>query len=117
MKATYLFASIPVADRAAAVAWYEAAFGREPDLIPNDDEACWQLTDTGWIYLIGDPERAGTGLNTVLVADLTALVAHFERLGTGPSPIDTSIPGMLTSVLTDPDGNRIQFAQQVEQEG
>jgi hypothetical protein len=31
----------------------------------------------------------------------------------GPSTVDTSIPGMLTSVLTDPDGNRIQFAQQV----
>ncbi len=63
--------------------------------------------------MIGDPERAGTALNTILVADLTGLVAGFERLGLGPGTIDTSIPGMLTSVLTDPDGNRIQFAQQV----
>jgi catechol 2,3-dioxygenase-like lactoylglutathione lyase family enzyme len=113
MKAEYLFAGIPVADRDAAVAWYEGALGREPDLIPNADEACWQLTDSGWIYVIADPDRAGTALNTILVADLTGLVAGFERLGLGPSPIDTSIPGMLTSVLTDPDGNRIQFAQQV----
>ena len=112
MKAEYLFAGIPVADRNAAVAWYEAALGREPDLIPNENEACWQLTETGWIYLIGDRERAGTALNTILVSDLTGLVAGFERLGLRPSRIDTSIPGMLTSVLTDPDGNRIQFAQQ-----
>jgi hypothetical protein len=112
MRAEYLFAGIPVADRDAAVAWYEAALGREPDLIPNDNEAAWQLTDSAWIYLIGDPERAGTALNTILVADLTALVAGFEGVGLTASPIDTSIPGMLTSVLTDPDGNRIQFAQQ-----
>jgi hypothetical protein len=25
-----------------------------PDLIPNEDEAAWQLNETGWIYVIVD---------------------------------------------------------------
>jgi predicted enzyme related to lactoylglutathione lyase len=111
MRGEAVFAGIPVADRDAAVRWYETAFGREPDLIPNADEAAWRLTDTGWVYVIADPGRAGTALNTVLVADLTALVAELERSGLAPSRVET-IPGtVMTSTLTDPDGNRLQFGQ------
>src|SRR4051794_1760866 len=45
----YLFAGVPVADYGTARQWYERLFGRPPDLIPNDSESAWQLTDTGWI--------------------------------------------------------------------
>src|SRR2546423_4900651 len=38
---------IPVAHRDAAVGWYERLVGRPPDLVPNDDEAAWRLTETG----------------------------------------------------------------------
>jgi PhnB protein len=39
-----LFAGIPVAGYADARAWYERLFGRPPDLIPNENEAAWQLS-------------------------------------------------------------------------
>jgi hypothetical protein len=33
-----------------------------PDLIPNQDEAARQLTETSWIYLVADADRAGSEL-------------------------------------------------------
>ena len=39
-------------------------------MLPQDGEAAWQLTVTGWIYLVGDAVRAGKGLLTLLADDL-----------------------------------------------
>src|SRR4051812_8020747 len=103
MSVEYLFAALPVADYASARAWYERFFGRDPDLVPNEIEACWQMTKTAWVYIIEDVDRAGTGLVTLLVDDLAAWTEEG----------DDSIPGMRRAEITDPDGNRIQVAQQV----
>jgi predicted enzyme related to lactoylglutathione lyase len=112
MGVTYVFAGIPVADRAAAVAWYERLVGRPPDLIPNDDEAAWRLTDTGWIYVIADPGRAGSALNTVLVDDLDAFLAGIAERGLAAAPVETTADvGVRTTTVTDPDGNRLQVGQ------
>ena len=40
------------------------------DVRPQDGEAAWQLTDTGWIYLVGDAVHADKGLLTLLADDL-----------------------------------------------
>jgi len=101
---TFLFAALGVADIAASAAWYERLLGRAPDLVPNKREAAWQLTDTGWIYVVAGDERAGRTLVTILVGDLDDLVAGFARrgvavevvtvpegrLGGPPSPIPTA---------------------------
>lgn len=111
MTITEVFAGIAVADRDAAVAWYERLVGRRPDLVPNENEAAWQLAGAGWIYVVGDPGRAGRALLTVLVDDLDDLVAELNGRGLHPGPIET-IPGVVrTSVITDPDGNRLQFGE------
>ena len=39
-----LFAGIPVADFAAALAWYERLLGFPPTFFPNDREAVWELS-------------------------------------------------------------------------
>ena len=67
MRADHVFAGIPVADYAAARPWYERLAGRAPDMVPHDHEAVWQLTDTGWLYIVEDAERAGRALVTLLV--------------------------------------------------
>src|SRR5207237_561614 len=72
MAVTHVFAGIPVAHRDAAVGWYERLVGRPPDLVPNDDEAAWRLTETGWMYVVADPGRVGSALHTLLVDDLDA---------------------------------------------
>ena len=72
MAVTHVFADIPVADREVAVLVraVRRPAGRPPDLVPNEDEAAWQMNETGWIYVIVDPGRAGSALHTLLVDDL-----------------------------------------------
>jgi predicted enzyme related to lactoylglutathione lyase len=108
---TYVFAGIPVADRDQAVDWYERLTGRPPDLIPNEDEAAWRMTETGWIYLVADDERAGSALNTLLVEDLEALLAELTERGIASGPVETIGNGVRVVVLTDPDGNRLKLGQ------
>ena len=110
MAVTYVFAAVPVADYAAGRAWYERLIGRPPDLIPNDIESAWQLTDTAWIYVIGDARRAGKTLLTVLVDDLEGFVADLARRG--HTVAIEPVPGVgLEALVTDPEGNTIKFAQ------
>lgn len=89
MGVTYVFAGIPVAHRDAAAGWYERLIGRPPDLVPNDDEAAWRLTETGWIYIVVDAGRAGSALNTLLVDDLDAFLAGLAERGIMTSPVET----------------------------
>ena len=81
MAVTYAFTGLPVADLVSALAWYERLAGRPPDLIPNESEAAWQLTDNAWLYVVHDAERAGKALLTVLVDDLDDRLAELTERG------------------------------------
>ena len=111
MAVTYVFAGIPVGHRDASAAWYERLVGRPPDLIPNDDEAAWRLTDTGWIYIIVDSDRAGSALNTILVDDLEAFLAGVAERGIAADPVEIIGEAVRSTHVTDPDGNRLQIGQ------
>jgi glyoxalase/bleomycin resistance protein/dioxygenase superfamily protein len=100
-----------VRDREAAGDWYERLFGRPPDLVPNEREAAWQLTDRGWIVIEADPSRAGTALHTLLVADLDALLAEIAQRDVPAGPVETIGPGVRQVIVADPDGNRLKIGQ------
>ena len=51
MPFTEVFAGIAVRDRDAAIEFYESLLGAPPTMLPNDDEAAWQLTGGGWLYV------------------------------------------------------------------
>jgi hypothetical protein len=95
-----LFGGIPVRDYEAAAHWYERLFGRPPDMLPHDHEACWKLTDEAWIYVVRDAERAGNALITMIVDELPPVDGECGEEG-----------GLHTLVVTDPDGNTIKFAR------
>jgi predicted enzyme related to lactoylglutathione lyase len=117
MPFDHVFAGIGVRDLEAALDWWERLVGRPPDLIPNDNEAAWQLREGGWIYLIGDPGRAGKALVTVLVDDLDAELAGLEERGIETGEVE-DLPGLVrTTTISDPEGNQIQFGQPQEPEG
>ena len=118
MAFTHVFAAVSVADHDAARPWYERFFGRPPDLIPNDHESAWQLTPGGgWLYIVGDPDRAGRSVVTLLVDDIEERAAELERRGLAPGPMET-LPGLVTKcVVTDPDGNTIALGQPPAAEG
>jgi len=111
MALTHVFAGIPVYDRDAALAWYERLTGRPPDLIPNDSEAAWQLTATGWICVMADAGQAGTALHTVLVDDLEDFLAGVAQRGLSTGPVETIGERVRFVVLVDPDGNRLKVGQ------
>jgi len=111
MAVTHLFAGCAVADLATARAFYERLFDREPDLVPNDAEACWRLGEDTWVYVAVDHARAGGGISTVLVDDLDALVAGWAARGIAPVEIRREGPGARKARVLDPDGNELGFAQ------
>jgi catechol 2,3-dioxygenase-like lactoylglutathione lyase family enzyme len=106
----HVFAGIPVSDLHIGLAWWELLLGRPPDMHPNDNEACWQLTESSWIYVVGDTERAGNGLITVFVDDLQEFLGGVGARGIPVGEV-TEKPGVLRTEITDPDGNAIQIAE------
>jgi hypothetical protein len=85
--------------------------GRLPDVIVTDNEAMWQVADRGWIYVVGDTNRAGNALLTLLVDDLEDHVAELAERGLATGAIDT-VPGVVRkAVIIDPEGNRITFGE------
>ncbi len=88
MAFTEVFAGIAIADIGSAREWYERLTGRPPDMLPNDNEAAWQLAGHGWVYLVGLAER-----------------------GLEPGPVETLANGVRKAAITDPDGNKISFGE------
>ena len=111
MDCTHVFAGVAVADFPAAAAWYERLLGRPADLVPNWNEVAWQISESGWIYVVGDSTRAGKALVTLLVDDLDDRIAEFAERGLAPLRIDT-LPNLVRkATITDPEGNQITFGQ------
>jgi predicted enzyme related to lactoylglutathione lyase len=107
-----LFAGIPVTGFAMAAEWWERLMGRPADLVPNDSEAAWRLAgDAGWVYIVADGARAGNALLTLLVDDLDAYVAEIAQRGLAVDSIESLRGVGRRAEITDPDGNRITFAE------
>lgn len=111
MTVTHVFATIPVRSRDRAVTWYQRLAGRPPDLIPNDGEAAWRLTDTGWICVVADAARAGSAQHTLLVDDIDTFLAGLAERGIASGPVETMDVGVRHAYVTDPDGNRLQVGE------
>ncbi len=111
MAIEHLFAGIRVVDRDAAVAFYERLFGRPPDLVPNDQEAAWRLTDGGWVCLYADVQSGPSAPHTLLVSDLDSFLAGVAERGVAAGPVEPIAPSVRQSVIIDPDGNRLKVGQ------
>jgi predicted enzyme related to lactoylglutathione lyase len=100
-----------VADYDSALAWYTRFFGRSPDVIVTENESMWQVAETGWIYVVGDANRAGSALLTLLLDNLENQVAELAQPGLATSAIET-VPGLYRkAVMTDPEGNTLSFGE------
>lgn len=109
MSVTHLFAGIAVSDFAAARRWYEALFGRPPDMLPMEGEAVWRVTTSGSVYVTADPPRAGSALVTIAVSDFDEQVTALASRGLTlrEEEVGSTAPRQLT--VTDDDGNCIKF--------
>lgn len=105
MGVNYVFAGLVVAERDTAVAWYERLLGRSPDLLPNETEAAWQLTESSSLYVVADAERAGRGVFTMAVDDLDAHLGELTASGIETGTVQV-IPGAgRKCVVTDPNAD------------
>ena len=106
-----LFVSVPVADLEGARPWYERLFGRPPDIVPNDDEAMWRVTESGWLYVIRDAERAGRTVVTISVAGLERFVDELAERGIHVGPIESVGVAGSKATTRDSDGNAISLIE------
>ena len=111
MEANVLFAGIPVADFAEARRWYEQLFGRAPDVVAHAEEVMWQVAGTGWLYVLREPERAGTSIVAIAVGDIEATVAELAARGVSAGPIKPEGEAGRKAILFVPAGNRVELLE------
>ena len=106
-----LFAGVPVRRFESAVDWYSRLLGRPADIIVTDDEVMWRFTDSAWLYIIRDEQRAGRSLVALHVADLDRTLADISSRGITSGPVEVVGESGRKAVITDVDGNSIGFIQ------
>ncbi len=109
MSIGHVLAVVPVSDIQASQRWYEALAGRPEDNHPMATLLEWRITETGWVQVFHDPERAGSTLLNFAVDDLEAQAAELAARGLVLDEIQTANKGVRTASISDPDGNRITF--------
>jgi catechol 2,3-dioxygenase-like lactoylglutathione lyase family enzyme len=104
-----LYAGIPVADYAAALAWYQQLLGSPPTFFATDTEAVWILAEHRSVYIEQRPEHAGHAMLTIMVDDLDALAAQIGDRGLHPVEQESYAEGVRKLIYRDPDGNEFGF--------
>lgn len=103
---------LPVTDHTAAVAWYQTWIGREPDVVPTEGVAEWQLAENAWIQVTTMANAPGKSSVVVGVDDLDE---HRQRCASASIEIgeveDLGFIRLAESV--DPAGNSVVFVQEM----
>jgi len=107
MSIEHVLAVVPVSDMDRGCPSYERLFGRPPDNRPMITLDEWRLTDSGWVQVFLEPERAGSTLLNFAVSDLESHVSELRARGLKLDAIKTVNKGVQLSAVVDPDGNRI----------
>jgi len=111
MPMEVLFAGVRVRDLEQAIDWYTRLFGRAADIVPNDDEVMWRVTDSAWVYLLRDSARAGHSLVTICVSDLESAVAELADRDITLGSISAVGEGARKATGLDPDGNSVDLIE------
>lgn len=106
-----VFAGMPVTNLAGAVDWYTRLIGRPADVPVNDTEVMWQFTETAFLYVVLDPEHAGSSLVSLSVVDLDVAVAEAAGRGVLGAAIQSIGSAGRRASWNDPDGNRVALIQ------
>lgn len=104
-----VLAALPSSDMERSEAFYEALIGRPVDERPMPVLAQWRWGETV-LQIVDDAERAGGGLVTVVVLDMSAAVSGIRDRGLAIDADEGSVVAQF-AVLTDPDGNRITMVE------
>lgn len=109
---TSVVSILPVKDHAKALAWYKSWIGRDPDLVPMEGMAEWNVVEGGWIQVGLDPENAGGTTAVLGVRSLEQQLETCVQAKIKTSEVqDHGFIKMFT--IKDPDGNQVAFVQEV----
>jgi predicted enzyme related to lactoylglutathione lyase len=111
MHVDVLFAAIPVSDFTSARAWYERFFDRPADVIAHEHEVMWRVTDRGWLYIIRNPDVAGSSTVAMAVPDIDGATSALASRGVVTGPIQPEGDAGRKVVVRDPDGNSIAILE------
>lgn len=104
-----ILAAMPSSDMAKSEAFYEALIGRSVDERPMPVLAQWRW-DGGVLQVVEDAERAGGGLVTVIVPDMTEAITGLRRRGLTVEADEGTVVAQVAT-LTDPDGNQVTLVE------
>ena len=103
-------AGVAVKDLDAAIPWYQRLLDRSPDARPMQEVAEWEFSGGGWMQVFQDPDRAGSSSVTLVDNDVDVRLADLKAKGITIDSTSSS-DDVKTAIISDPDGNRIVFAQ------
>jgi catechol 2,3-dioxygenase-like lactoylglutathione lyase family enzyme len=108
-----MYSVVGVSDRAKALPWFEAFFGRSADEIIGE-EHLWQVGENAWV-VIDDravrAERVGGAMITFGVTDLDDFLVRLAAHDITHEPVETYGNGVRHVVVLDPDGNSLSLAE------
>ncbi|MBA8930668.1 catechol 2,3-dioxygenase-like lactoylglutathione lyase family enzyme [Kutzneria viridogrisea] len=108
-----MYSIVPVSDRATALEWFGAFFGRPADEIIGE-EYLWQVGKSAWV-VVDDrdvrADRVGGAMITLGVTDLDDILTRLAAHGIGHDPVETYSNGVRHVVVLDPDGNSLSLAE------
>lgn len=99
MTIDHVLAVIPVADLTVSIDWYERLLDAKPTNRPMPNLVEWRLTDTGWVQVFVDGERAGRSFFNLAVADLDEHVEGLRGRGFSPGEIQDATKGVRISTI------------------
>lgn len=103
-----LVSVIGVDDYKTALVWYQVWLG-EPDAVPMEGTAEWQIADNAWLQLT-QCEAAGRAAVVIGVGDVAACREKLIQAGIEAGEIvDWEV--VLACDLADPEGNTVSLVQ------
>jgi hypothetical protein len=110
MTIDHVLAVVAVSDFDISHDWYRRLFDTPATNVPMPGNlAEWRVTETGWLQVFHDPERAGTSIVNFAVADLDQRHAGLHGRGIDIGEIVTVNKGVTLCSVNDPDNNVVTF--------
>ncbi|GAC70065.1 VOC family protein [Gordonia soli] len=110
MQVTQIISVQFVADLEAAVDWYSALFGRQPDSRPMPPSAEWYFDADRGVQLYDDPERAGGHDVIVGVPDVDDALREVAGRGIDGEAFTVPSGQFRLAILRDPSANTVILA-------
>jgi glyoxylase I family protein len=111
MKITGVTMQLDVSDITRSRGFYDELFGREPEIIVDDDTQEYEVHPGFWLQLARTDDPTATSRLRLGTDDIEAARAEIAGRGVEVTPIDTVPEVVAWCDFTDPDGHPLGLYQ------